>query len=201
VPHWTHDLPAESKKIAFSLRRTPPDRPLKALVTTENLLVCTTHWWTGRTVPCEADECEACKAGAPGRTHAYIAALEHGTREHFIFECTAKAAAPFALWLEAYPTLRGCYFLALRPKRRRNAAVEITCKPFDLSTVTLPPPPDIPAAMALIWQLPGTSICIAQPGDEVEEITTRNRVIDQMRFNPADGKPKTTSRRSNGAAQ
>jgi len=199
MPRWTNELPDATSRPGFSLKRTPPDRPLKAIVTSAQLLVCFTHWWTGRTTPCEAPDCDACKALMPSRPHCYLSAIEQGTREHFLFECTAKAALPFKIWLQTYPTLRGCFFTASRPKRRRNAQVEILCKPFDLSTIQLPMPPDIARAMSVIWQLPTTALEPSSAIDSVQELKIDPTTMNRMRLNPADGLPKPSPSNGKGA--
>jgi len=65
---------------------------------------------------------------------------------------------PFEDWYTAHKTLRGCLFTALRPKRQKNAKVEITTAAIDLTKITLPDEPDIPKIMAQIWQLPAQGI-------------------------------------------
>ena len=186
MPNWINDLPDEMTRPGFRLLRTPPDRPLRAVATAAQLQICWTHWWTGRTRPCEKPDCEACQAGAPARAHVYVSAVDISTHEHFIFECTAKAAGPFAEWLDNYPSLRGCHFVAYRPKRRRNAPVEIHCRPIDLNTIQLPPPPDVTKIMAIVWHIPTSALDLDDPENPHPEIRTNRDVVDRMRFNPAD---------------
>jgi len=198
MPSWSHELPPSSKHNGYDLKRTPPDRPLRAIVTSETLHVCWTHFWGGRTVPCERPECEACNALSPARAHCYLAAMDPATRDHFLFECTAKAAVPFQDWIATYKTLRGCFFQAQRPKRRRNSAVEILCKPADLTKITLPLPPDVPLAMCVIWQLPGTSVQSDGALNSIPLTTIQSDVTDRMRFNDADGLPAASKSAGNG---
>jgi len=182
----------------FDLRRTPTDRPLKALVTCPTIHVCMTHFWGGRTVPCEAPDCEACEAMSPSRAHVYLSALESNTRDHFLFECTARAALPFKEWLDFHGTLLGCYFTAHRPKRRRNGPVEIICRAQDLSKVHLPYPPDITRAMAVIWQLPARAIQTEGALNSIPKIQARTPHIDQQLLNLADGQRAETPICGNG---
>lgn len=187
MPSWSNDLPPSPEQHGFTLRRTPPDSPLRAIVTCADLNVCPTHFWGGRTMPCESPECDACKAMSPKRSHVYVSAFNVTNREHFIFECTATAAEPFREWKRTTDTLRGCLFQASRPKRRRNAQVEILTKPCDLTKISLPSPPDVAAAMAVIWRLPQTA-CSSQSQNDIEHmIDTASDVANRMRFNPADG--------------
>lgn len=189
MPAWSNELPPVSDTPGFNLRRTPPDGPLRAVITCDDLNVCYTHFWGGRTMPCEQPDCDACRAMSPKRAHVYISAYQLETREHFIFECTAAAAEPFHEWKRANNGLRGCLFQASRPKRRRNAQVEILCRPYDLTKINLPQPPDIARAMAVIWRLPGAAV-YSQPHDDVEHsIDTDSEMTNRMRINPADFAP------------
>jgi len=199
MPTWTTNLPPTPDRHGYDLRRTPPDHPIRAIVTSETFFVCQTHYWGGRTVPCEAPDCDACRAMSPTRAHCYLSALEAKTHDHFLFECTTKAAYPFQDYLETYHTLRGCEFVACRPKRRRNAQVEIICRPFDITKIYLPKPPNIPAAMAVIWQLPQSAID-TKPGPPANpNITADKTIIDRMRLNAADGPKAQTTVGGNGS--
>jgi len=195
MPDWTHELPPNPTHHGYDLRRTPPDRPLRAIVTCDQLNVCFTHFWGGRTRPCEKPDCEACAAMSPSRAHCYLSAMDPATREHFLFECTAAAALPFRDWVATYGTLKGCLFQAIRPKRRRNSKVEILTKPADLSKITLPPAPDIAKAMSVIWQIPGASVKRDGAFASIPRVSADSAEVDRMRLNPADF-PKATSNAS-----
>jgi hypothetical protein len=123
---------------------------------------------------------------SPKRCHVYLAAMDPATREHFIFECTAPAAEPFRDWIRNFNTLRGCLFQANRPKRRRNAKVEIQTKPTDLTKINLPQPPDIALAMTTIWRLPGTATTADAQSAMESNLTTDSDVCDRQRINLAD---------------
>jgi len=121
------------------------------------------------------------------------------TRDHFIFECTAGAAVPFEDWILTYQTLRGCYFQATRPQRRRNGKVEITCKPADQTKITLPRPPNIQRAMAVIWQLPGASVQSTGESNLPHALTTNSDETAKMRINAADFETVVSKPKSNGS--
>jgi len=182
----------------MNLRRTPTDHPLRAVITSDQFYVCWTHFWGGRTVPCERPNCEACDKLSPARAHVYLSAYTIETNEHFIFECTTAAAEPFQAWIQTYGTLRGCLFQANRPKRRRNAPVQILTKPADQTKITLPKPPDIPLAMATIWQIPGAAVQSSPAGPEAQRLTTDAQELDRMRLNPADFAQATQRAKPNG---
>ncbi len=195
MPTFKNTLPANSETKGYDLHRTPPDKPLKGLITSHNLIGCYTHWWGGRTVPCEDSGCEACKNNTPSRWHCYLSICEAGSRDHFIFECTSKAAKPLEEWYAANGTLRGVMLHAHRPKRRRNARVEIILKPFDIGGTILPEPPDLPRAMAVIWQIPGSSVKVEGAVNQTPRIKTDPAILSKQRTNAADGNGKPKSSR------
>jgi hypothetical protein len=169
VPNFRTVLPAPSAHQGYDIRRTPATATLAAIVTSENFLCCDTHYYAGRTTPCEritnergqtTDDsmCPACTRKQPWRTHVYVSCFNPKTHEHFLFECTANAAKTFAEHVQIYKTLRGFAFAASRPKGGVNAKVVIQAIPVNLANITLPKPPDIPRALAVIWRLPSTAI-------------------------------------------
>ena len=174
MPNFSNDLPAKTENRGYDLTRTPSDGQLKGLITCHDLIGCYTHWWGGRTVPCEDDNCEACKANTPSRWHCYLSLLLTKTFDHILFECTGKAALPLIEWRDEHGTLRGAFMTAWRPKRRHNARVEILLKPYDTSQLKFPPAPDLKRAMPVIWQLPGPAIEIKRC-----ELSTPRISIDQ----------------------
>jgi hypothetical protein len=169
MPTWSSTPPPTDPSSAFTLLRTPSDRPLVAIVTSDDLIGCQTHYWGGRTVPCEsvkdplantddASNCPACQDFQPKRWHGYLSAYNHATRNHFLFEFTARGAVAFEQYRLAHGTLRGCCFEASRPKPGRNTRVEIVTKPIDLNKYAIPKAPNLIRAMSVIWQLPATAV-------------------------------------------
>ena len=146
-------------------------------------------------MPCENEGCEACQSNTPSRWHCYLSLFESGTHDHIIFECTAKAALPITEFLQDNPTLRGIMLTAWRPKRRRNARVEIFLKPIDISSVKLPKAPDLIQVMSVIWQLPGAAVASKSAERSMAKITTDQKILNAQRFNPADGNGSPTRKR------
>lgn len=161
MPNWSTDIPKDPRGVALPLRRTPTSSALIAVVTSEDLLGCDTHFYGGHTVPCSAPDCKACRDGLPFRWHAYFAAQDQKTRLHFIFECTAQAAEPFKQHRDAHRTLRGCLFEAKRWHSRPNGRVIIRTRQADLTNLSLPIAPDVRKCMAIVWQLPNDAAEIA----------------------------------------
>jgi len=154
MPHWSNQLPANRKHMGFELRRTPAVGNLHVIVTSPDVTVCDTHFYHGRTIPCERPDCPACNEAIPYRTHVYLAAYDPRKAEHFILETTAHAAIPLIEYRDANDTLRGCAIYASRPKGAKNSRVEIQTNSTNLSKINLPSPPDVPKALCVIWRLP-----------------------------------------------
>lgn len=162
MPQWTREPPAEPRGPALPIRRTPAYKPMIAIVTSEDLIGCYTHFYKGHTVPCERGartpnngdqnpECDACHDGIPYRWHAYLSAVDQADAVHIIFECTAQASEAFTTYRTAFGTLRGCIFEARRLNQRPNGRVIIRTKPADLAARRIPTAPDICKCMAIIW--------------------------------------------------
>ena len=190
MPAWTDRVPDTATKFGFDLHRTPPDRPLTAIIISPDLIGCHTHFWGGRTVPCEDENCPACAENMPSRWHAYVACYDPRTQETFIFETTAKGAQALENYRDSFGTLRGCLFSAARPKRRKNSKVEIATKTADLTRITLPPPIDIVRAMSVIWQLPATAIKTPTAEHSTPTIHPDPAPLNRMRsqLEPSNGK-------------
>ena len=198
MPTWRKELPPEGKNHGYDLRRTPTNGSLIAIITCEELLVCDTHYWHGRTMPCEREcnnegrtiddtHCPACVEKAAWRTHVYVSAFDAKKREHFIFECTTHAAKTLQEYRDAAGTLRGCILNACRPKGTPNGKVSILTHAADLSKCSPPAAPNIPDALAVIWRLPRTALA-----EQVEK-------IDGMKRN-GQGRPSAAHVRTRGAA-
>ncbi len=154
MPNWSPDIPQDPRGHALPLLRTPAARPLAAIVTSNDLVGCDTHFWGGHTVPCDGAECDACQHGAAYRWHAYLSAYNPDDQLHFIFECTANAASAFASYRTEHGSLRCCAFTAYRWRKTRNGRVIIRCERSGIAPAALPKAPDLTQVMAVIWRLP-----------------------------------------------
>jgi hypothetical protein len=195
MPTWRNELPPEGKNHGYDLKRTPTYGSLIAIITCDELLVCDTHYWHGRTTPCEREcnaegrtiddtHCPPCVEKAAWRTHVYVSAFDAKKREHFIFECTTHAAKALQEYHAAANTLRGCILNACRPKGTPNGKVSILTHAADLSKCPLPAAPDIPNALAVIWRLPRTAIEEQPMKYSPTELRTNAKRLRSMRTQP-----------------
>ncbi len=70
---------------------------------------------------------------------------------------------------------------AFRPKRRRNARVEIILKPYDISQLKFPKAPDLIRAMSVIWQLPETALETPHAENTVPKIQVDPVIVAKQR--------------------
>jgi hypothetical protein len=153
MPQFSNEPPEDPRGHALQLVRTPAGRGLVAVVTSDDLIGCPTHFWGGRTTPCEKTDCKPCLAGVPWRWHAWLAAWAPSNHHHFIFEMTARVAKIFVAYRDTYSTLRGCKFRAQRRSMAANSRVHLECQPADLEGLALPEPPQMVKCMSIIWNI------------------------------------------------
>jgi len=181
MPLWSDRAPDQPRGYGLEIIRTPQNKPLVAIATSRNLIGCQTHWWKGRTLPCERPNCEACSAGMPWRWHAYLAVWLPATAEHRLFETTAAASDSFAAYRSRYGTLRGCKFRATRTSTSKTGRIKIETCPANLEQLRIPEEPDLVKVLSVLWNLPEqslttrrqkfaeTEIRVNSPADLIEE--------------------------------
>ncbi len=158
MPTYTNRIPDSPRGPALPIRRTPAYSALVAIVTAEDLVGCYTHYYHGRTVPCELPNCPAHDEGIPYRWHAYMSAYDVKSALHFIFEVTAAGAEPFIEYRDHHGSLRGCLFQARRLHNRPNGRLLIQTKPANLKEVRVPKAPDLTKCLAILWNLPTPTV-------------------------------------------
>lgn len=158
MPQFTSVPPTDPRGHSLELKRCPPGAPLTGIITCDNVVGCPTHFWGGRTVPHEEEECEPCLAGIGWLWHGYVSAYTTQLKLHFLFEMTARCVEPLTEYREANPTLRGCSIIAQRPSGKPNGRVYLRTKTIDIATLYLPSAPDLTKVLAMIWNLPAPDI-------------------------------------------
>lgn len=153
MPAFTNVPPADPRGTALHLIRTPTHQQLRAVITSEDLLGCFTHFWRGRTLPCDVEDCEACRQGLPFRWHAWVSCWTSKPSRHLLFEMTAQAAETLVQYREANNGLRGCEFTAWRPSRKPNGRVCMTTRKSPANDDQLPPGADLVKALSIIWNV------------------------------------------------
>jgi hypothetical protein len=154
MPNWNSLPPARTTPKPMDLLRTPISGKLAFICLSDDILGCSTHYWGGRTVPCEEPDCRACEAGSPTRWHGYLACFNENTSKRFILEITDTAAEAFLAFRKTYKTLRGGSFIVRRHKPIPNGRVIVAFAPLDLTKTDWPQPPDMIRILCQIWGLP-----------------------------------------------
>jgi len=160
MPIYTNAPPTNGNGYGLCLMRTPANGKLVAIITSTDLVGCPTHWYGGRTVPCETDTCKACNEGIPWRWHAYISAILSKTNHHVLLEFTAQAAEQLIIYRNAHGTLRGCTINARRHRNLRNGRVILETHTAPLDQLKLPREPNITKALSIIWNIAAPTITI-----------------------------------------
>jgi hypothetical protein len=181
MPHWSNEPPPAPRGYGLTIRRVPPGKVFVCCIISSDLLGTRTHYWHGRTTPCETPNCPACNEGMPWRWHAYMAATEGAGHEPFLLELTAKASMPLINYRSTYGTLRGCKLKAMRANYAKNSRLIIETCPADLTKLTLPQEPNLKQVLALLWNLPESALVPTGQAGLADAIETLSDVVDHSR--------------------
>lgn len=198
MPTFSREPPARGTDHALTLYRVPAGTGRKGIITAADLLGCWTHWWGGRTQPCEDEDCKACSEGMPRRWHAYLSAWTSQPSYHYLLELTRNAIDPLLLYRKDHGTLRGCYYEARRSGPAKNSRLLLTCRPADLAGLQLPPEPNLIHCLAVIWSLPAAAIRIDNADGHTPDTVVSHAVAAAAAQAPTIHKFPT---RTNGEAQ
>lgn len=160
MPQFSTEPPTDPRGHSLELKRCPPGATLTGVITCHDVCGCPTHFYGGRTVPCEQGECEPCLAGIAWLWHGYVSVYQSQLKHHFLFEMTARCVEPLTEYRKANTTLRGCSIIAQRPSGKPNGRVHLRTKTIDLAGHYLPPAPDLTKVLSLIWSLPAPAVTI-----------------------------------------
>lgn len=183
---FTNEAPVDPRGNCLPLKRTPTGRPIKGIITCHDLAGTPTHYFHGRTIPCDSEKCPACDEGVPWRWHGYVSLYLPTSHHHVLFEFTAKPSEVLKTYRLAYGTLRGCILTARRANLAPNARVIMTTERADMERLALPEPPNIVQALAIIWniELPAIEIAGLQKGHPAAHVT-HNPALDRCDPPPA----------------
>jgi hypothetical protein len=145
--------PTNLERHAIQIIRTPQAGKLVGIALNESILGCYTHYWGGRTVPCQTEHCEACNNGAPARWHAYFAAHCPNTTHIALLEITAAAAETLYLYTHTNGTLRGAQITLRRRGEKKNGQVIATAIPGGMQASHIPEAPSIIKILAQLWHV------------------------------------------------
>jgi hypothetical protein len=150
--------PEDRKNQAWPLLRVPTTATLKAAILQPTVIGVVTHFYGGRTLPCQVENCKACQDDAPTSWHSYTACQRAKDHDLFLLELTAAASEALFMYEAANPSLRGCLITCSRPKQIPNGRIVLRTEPLDLSKISLPEPPNVVALLCKIWRLPPAEV-------------------------------------------
>jgi len=155
MPTFSSAPPETDRPKNLKLIRTPIKGQLQAMVLSDEICGCSTHFWGGRTVPCEAPNCPACDDGSPTRWHGYLVIWLPNDNIKLIWEFTEGVADTLLSYRKANGTLRGCKITASRARAVPNGRVLLKTSTCDLSKFSVPPCPEVEKILLNMWDLPG----------------------------------------------
>lgn len=148
---WKSDPPPKAEGYGMRLLRTPAKSPLRGMITCDSLQGTPTHYFGGRTVPCQQKSCKACEHGVGWLWHGYLSMILPTTHEHVLLELTAQACEIVNDFHKKNSLLRGALITATRAGKLPNGRVLLQLNPGDLQGINLPDPPDVRKHMMHIW--------------------------------------------------
>ncbi len=170
------DPPVDDRGTALPLMRCPANKTIQGIILSDDLLGTNTHYYRGRTSPCDQGNCDACNDGFPWRWHAYVVLYSRSTHAKTLFEMTAKCCEPLLTYRKAYGTLRGCVLSAKRVNSSANSRVLLTTSHADLQQLSLPESPDILKALSIIWNIELPSLSVEGVLKEAPSLNTRRNL-------------------------
>lgn len=190
MPTFTDQPDHSDERSTLQLVRVPEGRGIQGYVTNDRILACPVHWWNGRTTPHEAENCEPCQNNRTYAWKSYFGVWLPSTGSHVLLELTARTSKFFEEYLDKYGSLRGCAFKAQRIGGRITARCTVATKPGDLTSITLPKPPDVQKILLNIWGFrdDGQKTDKRQRDDAKAAI---NRVAEALKHQEANGNGKT----------
>ena len=153
--HWQRRPHKDDQNTRYRIQRTPAKGTLVARVLSHEFTGARTHYWHGRTTPCDPVLCEACDANQASRWHGWIFAQDLKTLEIYIFEFPPAAGEDLDRKFGELRTLRGVHFKSFRVGGKANSRVVIQFGSQDQDREALPKVPKLEPILCSIWGIRG----------------------------------------------
>ena len=150
---WTNAPSREAGSRSYKLMRTPPQTAIKAIILSEFPVGTQLHYHRGRTLPCNPQDCPACKAGQKPRWKGYVYAMSESTRQIVIFEYTERAHETFERFIATYGNCRGAKMTARRTGKRDNSPLLVTFDDGRVDGALLPSPEGLQLCLESMWEI------------------------------------------------
>lgn len=169
------ELPPDSEcPLGFDIVRAPAKGSFDCVCLSEMAVGKFTHWWCGRTQPCDGPECAKCLQGSPRRWHSWVAVYTQRSSRTFILEVPPGPAKFLGDFRSKHLTLRGASLAVSRNNGKANGKVRIGVARSGIDSLLLPVCPDVVAMLERMWSsrlgdeaaaAPATLHLVAQPSD------------------------------------
>ncbi len=153
MPTFQNRPPTGSGTNNLQIIRTPATGVLVGLIASPDLLGTATHYWNGRTVPHETENCEPCLSKVSWRWHSYLVIQKQPEQQFFLLELTAQATDPLVEYRKLHKELRGAVIKTKRRGERRNGRVCVDIFPRHNDHIVLREPPDVLDVLCNLWGL------------------------------------------------
>ena len=153
MSNWSTHPPKDDSVPALRVYRTPPHRPFRSFILSDDVLGAMLHYHNGRSTKCPGPNCPLCKAGMRPRWYGYFAIYNPKSAARALFEIPKGAYIAFDDYLTKYPTLRGTAFEAFRKPDRPNGQVVIHLDPPRPDAQVFPDQPDVFRTLCQMWGL------------------------------------------------
>lgn len=176
-------------KRKFDLVRVRAGKSIRGIMLAGDLVGAYTHYWGGRTVPCFAGECVACKRNVEVRWHGYLPLLALKQQSIAIVEITDGCVEVFDDWYRKHRSLRGALVEVRRREGKANNPLWADLQDGPIPATNLPDPPDVQAILERMWGLHS----LERVGDRAAGARTPRRVGEflpgqrDLGFEPING--------------
>lgn len=148
----------------YDILRCRQGKVVKGIMLAGDVCGAYTHWYGGRTLPCNGLSCPACKMNVEVRWHGYLPLYNTSTRNIVIAEITTAAVEPIDRWFREKRSLRGAFISIMRGAERVNSPLKSRVEEGPLPAEALPNPPHVREILEKMW---GTWELRRRKGDDV----------------------------------
>lgn len=150
---WDNRPDSPRRRNKLQLIRTPRGGKLQGIFLSTEAVGVWTHYYGGRTQPCQQEECEICAHQVTRRHHVYAAIWSPETQKSVLLEMTENAGEELLNRAEQKQSIRGLKFKTHRVNMKPNAPVTLVVMEDASALYQLPPEPDVVEALLIIWHL------------------------------------------------
>lgn len=135
----------------YDIVRCRAGKSLKGIMLAGDVCGAYTHWYGGKTVPCNGLTCPACSMNVEVRWHGYLPLYNTTTRNTIIAEITTAAVEPIDRWFREKRSLRGAFIEIMRGADRANAPLKSRVSDGPLPMEALPTAPHVREILEKMW--------------------------------------------------